>query len=496
MLRLEIITLRFRNITLASIIIILSFTNIALCSSNIFNNSNVSALDYSSNVGIGFTFNPTLSISLSSSDLIIDNLKPGTVEDSNSINVSVATNAAYGYTLSATVGDSLHNNSDLIHTNNTNIFSSVATDADLPSLTTDNTWGYNTSLDSGSTWSNYNGLSNSSNTTLLDKDSNISSSIDFRIGAKASPVQPSGTYTNTITFTAVTKPTPITLSEAYASEGKTMINGYYTMQDMTSTICEKTEAIGAQLQVLDIRDNKLYWISKLADNHCWMTQNLDLDLDSNRTYTHWDTDLGWTTMDEGAEWKPERSTINFGGTTVDGWINNYTRPYSANPGNIYYYTSNSDADDIRYNSLQECISAGHDDCAHYHAGNYYNWSAAVASNNTTASIEPQSNANNSICSKNWRLPQNNPANDFDNIFIVYNIKSSNVSDVQLAPIYLAKSGDIDGKLNARQGTRGGYWTSTIYNNNGAYRPVFQPRSFSTFSYGWRGYGFSVRCLAR
>ena len=72
----------------------LSFTNITLCSSNIFNNSNVFALDYSSNVGIGFTFNPTLSVSISPNDLIIDNLIPGSTLDSNSINVSVATNAA------------------------------------------------------------------------------------------------------------------------------------------------------------------------------------------------------------------------------------------------------------------------------------------------------------------------------------------------------------------------------------------------------------------
>ena len=130
----KIITLRFRNITLALIIIMLSSTNVALYSSNIFNNSNVSALDYSSNVGIGFTFNPTLSVNISPSDLIIPNLAPGTTSDSNIINVSVATNAAYGYTLSATVGDSLHNNTNLTHTNNTNIFSSIATDADLPKM--------------------------------------------------------------------------------------------------------------------------------------------------------------------------------------------------------------------------------------------------------------------------------------------------------------------------------------------------------------------------
>ena len=217
----KILTLRFKNITLASIIIMLSFTNITLCSSNIFNNSNVFALDYSSNVGIGFTFNPTLSVSISPNDLIIDNLIPGSTLDSNSINVSVATNAAYGYTLSANVGDDIHNNSNLTHTNNTDIFSSIATNANLPSLDdsdNSNIWGYsykNNTLVSPA-WSNYSGLSNSSNAILLDNSNAADSSgnIDFKISAKASNTQPSGEYTGTINFIAITKPTPMNLAES------------------------------------------------------------------------------------------------------------------------------------------------------------------------------------------------------------------------------------------------------------------------------------------
>ena len=95
---------------------------------------NISALSYESSVGIGFTFNPTLSVSLSSNDLVIANLTPGSSDHSNSINVSVATNASYGYTLSAIAGDSTHNNSNLTHSNNTDIFSSIATNADLANL--------------------------------------------------------------------------------------------------------------------------------------------------------------------------------------------------------------------------------------------------------------------------------------------------------------------------------------------------------------------------
>lgn len=33
-----------------------------------------------------------------------------------------------------------------------------------------------------------------------------------------------------------------------------------------------------QYQMMDKRDNKIYWVAKLADGNVWMTQNLDYDL--------------------------------------------------------------------------------------------------------------------------------------------------------------------------------------------------------------------------
>ena len=518
------ITCNVRNITLSLLILILSLVNITLCFSNY---NNTSALDYSSNVGIGFTFNPTLSVSLSSSDLVIPNLVPGSTLDSNSINVSVTTNASYGYTLSANVGDDIHNNSNLTHTNNTSVFSSIATNADLSSLDDGedtNIWGYSISLDNSTTWSNYNGLANSNNAILLDTSSNVSNNIGFKIAAKASNTQPSGVYTGTINFYAITKPTPITLSEAYASEGKTMINGYYTMQDMTSTICDKTEAIGAQLQVLDIRDNKLYWISKLADNHCWMTQNLDLDLDSNRTYTHWDTDLGWSTedgstVDENATWKPSHSTIDFDGANtnqVPGWVNSNTEPYSANPGDIYYYTSGTEENDIKYNSLQECTVAGHNDCAHYHAGNYYNWSVAVGSNDANNTYNGGIKTYNSICPKDWRLPDtsilDDEHNEFGKLFyeanIISNINSSQgikyktngLNMLRSNPYYFIRPGYINTNYLYYSSADGDYWSSVIYNAEFAYALFFGKSdlwpAIHHGNYGRKGIGRSVRCLAR
>ena len=445
------------------------------------NDNNVSALDYSSNVGIGFTFNPTLSVSISPSDLIIDNLIPGNTLDSNSINVSVATNAAYGYTLSANVNDE-----NLVHSNNIDIFSSIDANADLASLDTDNTWGYTSKLSNETAWSNYNGLSSSSNTILLDNN-NISdsvNSIDFKIAAKASDTQSSGVYTGTINFYAITKPTPITLSEAYASDGKTMINGYYTMQDMTSTICDKTEAIGAQLQVLDIRDNKLYWISKLADNHCWMTQNLDLDLSPDRPLTSKDTDLNdgslsgiysvvagynYDVKSNKISWVPKYSTIDFANTSISGWIF---------AGNIA-------------GSANKVDDAMH---GHQSLGNYYNWSAAIASNDSAGVVG--GDIMNSICAKNWRLP-NNSNRDFATLINIYNGSASNDVKLIVGPLWFVRGGYILVTSLDDFPDSGGYWTNTPSSRDYAYRLSFSEREANPAkTNGGKGLGFFVRCLAR
>ena len=52
------------------------------------------------------------------------------------------------------------------------------------------------------------------------------------------------------------------------------------MQEMTSEVCAST-ATGVSAQLKDVRDNKYYWVTKLADGKCWMTQNLDLDLNAS-----------------------------------------------------------------------------------------------------------------------------------------------------------------------------------------------------------------------
>ena len=188
-----------------------------------------SALTYSSNVDVGFTFNPTISVNLSG-DLLINNLAPGSVSDSNTINVTVATNASQGYVLTATSGTKTTNTDLVNQTNSAYKFTSIATNASMSSLTTDNTWGFSYSSDSGSTWSNYSGLPKDNDdegatgkqllSTINPSDNRT---IQFKIGAKAATDQAAGTYLNTINFYAVANPDP-TLQPVSCPAGKICYN--------------------------------------------------------------------------------------------------------------------------------------------------------------------------------------------------------------------------------------------------------------------------------
>ena len=481
--------------------------------------NNTSALDYSSNVGIGFTFNPTLSVNISPSDLTISNLSPGTTTDSNIINVSVATNAAYGYTLSANV-----NNESLVHSNNINTFNSIATDANLSDLDNSedtNIWGYsykdNTIV--SPSWSNYNGLSSSNSNTLLDANSNVSSNLDFKIAAKASSTQASGTYTGAINFTAVSNVAPMSLLDSFIASGAEQLNGYYKMQDMTHDICEAVDVEESELQLIDVRDNKVYWVAKLKDGNCWMTQNLDLDitasstaLNSNNTDISTDESIytatntiytlkgesdayGYTYENGIAAWIPERNTITYSQLNSTTWTNDSNHPYSYDRLNI------STGEPVYPDGNVSQALAGD----HGLSGNYYNWTASVASNDSSNANSANPDPANSICPKGWRLP-NIINQEFGNLLVQHGIIETNTSITYLeggfdkmgaTSLYLVRGGNINnGSLN-NSGSYGSYWSSTSYTNgNRAYHLRFSSNDVNPHYSNNKGFGYSIRCLDR
>ncbi len=266
-----------------------------------------------------------------------------------------------------------------------------------------------------------------------------------------------------------------------------------------------------------------------------MTQNLDLDigganttaLNSNNTdisttasgsgiYTD-----GYTEQDGVWTWNPVSTAItsnyHISNTTVSpAWGNNNTAPYSAEGGDTYYYTSNNTNNDTRYNSLQDCKNAIHteDECKRYFAGNYYNWTAAIASNNSTNIGGTVGEiASNSICPKGWRLPNasqtDNVYNEFGRMLyqaeITAKVSAGNNSigyttggfnKLRSNPYYLVRSGYIVGSTLTYPGVGGGYWSSMVSSSTHAYSLVFNNTGIYPARNDGRHLGGSVHCIAR
>ena len=279
--------------------------------------------------------------------------------------------------------------------------------------------------------------------------------------------------------------------------------------DKASVIESMTEGEGYQLK--DSRDQKDYYIAKLADGNIWMTQNLDLELSTSTELTPADTNIS-------ANWTPVNSTISFTGTSVSGWEDNNFVPYSADPGALYVYSSGTTDNDTQYTSLVDC-QAAHPDCSnHNHVGNYYNWSAAVANNDTSSYTTQYDNMTTSICPAGWRLPKNanvdsniegneqiTMINSYDDILGeyspygppggYYNYQEGGSNKIRTAPLFLARSGNVYNGSLINTGNGGNYWSSTVYDSYNAYQLNFSSGNVRPAVYSNGNRGYSIRCVA-
>ena len=385
--------------------------------------------------------------------------------------------------------------------------------------------------------------------TSMTTDTSVSGSyLDTTYQIYANSAQPAGTYNGKVKYVIVhpnsNHNTIPDLDTAFAAAGKMKVyeeggNSYYAMQDINSQICSLVGNSGevTATQLVDLRDSKLYWVAKLADGHCWMTQNLDFDIAANTTLNSNTTDLnviydngqyqeyadGYAENNDIIYWTPASTatTINhvISGTSVTNWENQATLPYSVEGGDIYYYTSNSSSDDTTFNSLTECVTNGRTEaeCKHYHRGNYYNWTAAIASNASGGISDNYANAANSICPKNWKLPtatnNNQSAYKFGELlYTYYDITQAKYNEgditgsvpytndgfknIRKAPLGFVRSGNISNSTLYNIAADGRYWSSTVSDNDNAYGFYFSRSgvwpSYSRYRYG----GWSVRCIAR
>lgn len=333
------------------------------------------------------------------------------------------------------------------------------------------------------------------------------SSLTTTYAAYISKTQPADTYTGKVKYTLVHPSNGQAPAVPICRPNGTTIDTIVCMQDISSAnkssiLASMTEDYQYTLQ--DGRDEKTYYVAKLKDGNIWMTQNLDLDLDSSKTYTSADTDIA-------SDWTPSTSTYSTGTTT---WNSSNTTPESYDPGDLYWngtagdYSSETDCTNASgtwdsSTSMCNLISSTGD--AHYHLGNYYNWTAAIATNNSSSYTEEDTIANQSICPAGWTLPKSSydesirqSSGAFSHLMEQYGWEEYTYMDDPYpwnTPIKIALSGSWWGA----QGHVGnnGFYTSSVASGSGSAYHYYVSYDGSIYDNDeMRDSGISVRCVTR
>ena len=137
---------------------------------------------------------------------------------------------------------------------------------------------------------------------------------------------------------------------------------------------------------------------------------------------------------------------------------------------------------------------------HYHVGNYYNWTAAVAMNDSSAYATGSTDVNQSICPAGWTLPKGGTtltgSGSFYYMINQTGFTSGTGGNIHQAPGFLVYGGRWGGS-SYYVGSLGFYWSSVVYDSSLAYGLYFNADSYLyPRLYDYRGSGNSVRCVAR
>ena len=265
------------------------------------------------------------------------------------------------------------------------------------------------------------------------------------------------------------------------------------MQDFVDlTASEKTEVLDSmvqdqQYQLADKRDNKVYYISKLADGNVWMTQNLDFNIVDGGA------NINSTNTDVPNDWADGGSLVDT--YTTDTWSYQDSSPRSYDPGDDCWNGTISTSSSTIYDGMVATCTD-----YHYHLGNYYNWTAAVAMADSSSYDTDNMDAGQSICPAGWTLPRSGSdtsSGSFNYLASQINLTSGESGNIHTSPIYIVYSGNRDGTRVNYVGFNAAYWSSMAYNFEGAYAFDFNSYDYlSPNGINSRDYGKSVRCIVR
>ncbi len=378
--------------------------------------------------------------------------------------ISVTTNNKTGYNLYLAPSNGKNTLTNQTDTKVTTAVTSITTDT-LGTNMAGNTWGY--ILGTASQNAEFKPVPTSSANAIYSTTSAATSgqtdTIYLGFGAHILDTLPVGKYSNTMVVSAVANYVPPS------------IDTISTMQEMTPEICQTME-LEKQYQLKDSRDQKTYYVARLRDGNCWMTQNLAYDFVEGTVLTSEDSDV----------------------------TRNWTVPND--PSSFGYPGISSKSNTVAY--MWKASSAG---SGHTSYGNHYNWMAATAGTGQGLRL---TNASGSICPKGWRLPTARSKDydgsvgddgEFPNLIRVGGLTAGTV---QQSPYWFQPAGNVyfssgPPSVPSYGGSIGGaYWSSTAGVINGdeqnAFYLFFGKDSDSNLATGTtnRYNGATIRCIAK
>ena len=275
-------------------------------------------------------------------------------------------------------------------------------------------------------------------------------------------------------------------------------------------------ASGATTALTDERDNQTYAVAKLADNKCWMIENLrladkdgsnnDINLDSTNTHNP------STPLNNSWYYQNQQGTL-----TTSNHLSATSDPTSTNPDTAWCQTNSSNCDDQSMLAINNTTLYTNNTASGYSAssnvysyGNYYNWYSATAGHGKYGSSYGSSYiALGDICPVGWHLPTGkDTTGDFGVLDIAlggtgaYSSPSTTPTGATMSLAYrsypnnFVYSGYVNGVSVYTRNSNGEYWSASGYSSNGAYLMYFYstnvaPGTSDTFKYG----GGMVRCVA-
>ena len=246
-------------------------------------------------------------------------------------------------------------------------------------------------------------------------------------------------------------------------------------------------AQGSTIELLDTRDNEVYLVGKLADNKCWLLDNLRLDLtnesirnaltasNTNATATSL-TSLRSGNRTAGAQY----ASSGFATWAVGDTVNAFNQA-----------KANADYKD------QATISFG---SGSGKIGVYYNYCAASAGSYCydEGAAPDDTNASQDICPAGWRMPTGGEwRGEYEALLTAYN-NNQTATDTDSFQYNLSTplSGGFEGGSAYAQGGDGYFWSSTWQNEDAMYFVDVYSSGVGLQGGDWRYDGISVRCLLK